>query len=124
MRRTGLFQHVRSSAALAVVLGVLLQALLGMPLTLRMMPDGLDGVAFCGAAHPAGAPGDPAQRPAGHDHAHCLLCQAGPVPPPTTFVLQTPQGETAAAAFADLSRPGIVQRLRPAFASRAPPLTA
>jgi hypothetical protein len=124
MRRPGLFQRVNRGAALAVVLGFLVQALVGMPLTLRMIP-GLDGIAFCGAAHPAGLPGDPAQLPAGHDHDHCLLCQAGPVPPPTAaFALHVPPGEPVRTVFANRPRRPAPQRPRPAFASRAPPLTA
>jgi hypothetical protein len=121
MRRNGLLQRVSHGATLAVVLGFLVQALVGMPLTLRMSP-GLDGVAFCGAAHGPSAPGDPAQPPAGHSHEHCLLCQAGPLPPPAAaFVLHGQQGRPVQVAFARRARPDAAQRPRAAFASRAPP---
>ncbi len=125
MRRPALPQRVSRGAAFAVVLAFVVQAMLGMPVLLRMTP-GLEGVAFCSVGHAAGAPPGPAHIPAGHDHAHCLLCQAGPVPPPVTAaaVPFAPRATAGAALFPGRACTGLPQRPRPAFASRAPPLTA
>ncbi len=126
MRRSALLQRVSRGAAFAVVLAFLVQAMVGMPVLLRMTP-GLEGGAFCSVGHDAaGAPAGSAQMPAGHDHAHCLLCQAGPVPPPVTAaaVPFMPRGTVSATLFLGRGWSGPSQRPRPAFASRAPPLTA
>ncbi len=108
-------------AALAVLLAVLIQAALGLPVTLRMAAG---TVPICGAPQAAHGNGTPAQTP--HDHAHCLLCQASAAPPlaanapplplPASAVWASPQ-HVATAEFG----------LRPApigFSSRAPPTTA
>ena len=107
-------------AAFAVVAGVLVQAALGLPLTLRMAAF---DVPVCSAAHPPRGSETPAV-PA-HDHAHCLLCQASTAPPliPAVARLQPPRVIPAELASAAVSSQ-LAGRVTTGFSSRAPPSLA
>ncbi len=108
-------------AALAVLLAVLIQAALGLPVTLRMAAD---TAPICGAPHPGHGDGTPAHTP--HDHTHCLLCQASAAPPLAPNAPPLPLPAPAGWASPQLVRTAQFG-LQPAlvgFSSRAPPASA
>jgi hypothetical protein len=112
--RTGLVRL----ASLAALLGLLVQTALGLPLALRMATD---PAVICSASHTGG---DPPVLP--HDHAHCLLCQNGTVPPllPGLATLPAPTA-LALAAPPVLAQPAsLPPGRRTPFIPRAPPSLA
>jgi hypothetical protein len=139
-RRRSILDKMRSPAraepaAWLVIIGLLIQAILGVPAAQRMAAqalaeDALDPVhALCLAAATdsdgsAGQPASPS-RPASHDHVDCALCNgglgamlaAGSTLTATLSVDSAPEPALPTGPVAEADHPA-------AYSSRAPPLNA
>lgn len=103
-----------------VLAGMLMQAAFGLPPAIRMAAF---DAPICGVPHAPGETDRPA--PATHDHAHCVLCQAGAGPPLAEAATGVP---LPPALHATAPEPAVMPlALRPpvtGYASRAPPALA